>query len=66
MIFKQNRESLDWGLDTTNSPVIGGAPGYVLHPPPGSDDAARFRVCSSRLWRSWESSALPTGASGII
>ena len=30
MILKQNKESLDWGFSTINSPVVGGAPGYGL------------------------------------
>ena len=37
-------ESLDVGLDTTNSPVVGGAPVHGFHPlpgPSGSDDPAR-------------------------
>ena len=32
---KEIKELLDWGLDTTNSPMVGGAPGYGFHPLPG-------------------------------
>ena len=28
--------------------------------PPGSDDPAHFRVCSSQYWQIWESSSLTT------
>ena len=44
------QEFLDWGLPTTNSPVVGGAPGYGLQDPPRSDDPARsqIHVCSTR------------------
>ena len=41
---QHKRELLDWGLDTTNSPMVHGAPGYGFYPtqdPPGSDDPAR-------------------------
>ena len=41
-----NRDSLDCGLHTTNNLVVGGEPDYGFHPP-GSDDPACFRVCSS-------------------
>ena len=30
--LQTKRESLDWGLSTTNSPVVGGASGYEFHP----------------------------------
>ena len=49
--IKGDKESLDWGLDTTTSPVLGGSRWYGFHlsqDPPGSGDPARSRVCISR------------------
>ena len=30
-----DKESLDWGLDVTNSPKVNGTPGYGFHPSQG-------------------------------
>ena len=34
MIPQTKHESLDCGIPTFNSPVVGGASGYGFHPPP--------------------------------
>ena len=43
MFVTYGGESLDWSVDTTNTPVVRGAPRYGFHLLPGSDDPSEFQ-----------------------